>query len=269
VGNWIFLAIMGCIALLCIGVGVAVKFFKKYTWVNGLNPDGLPEEELERAGNFTFWSLIALAFCLTLMGIFGFFNSTLPFIIVIFLLLIFSVFVTTYSYSQGWGGRTRLFRGRSIRPGKQGSGGRAPGTPRGKPSRIKVVLLAVCMSIFCLAMSGILFWSFQDNSILVDNTALKITGMYGKIYPLEQIASVELMDTIDWSGSYRRNGASIGEIRKGYFELKEYGKTRVFVSSLRGPYLLVKSTGGETIVIARVNPEETLQIYNDLTQYMR
>jgi hypothetical protein len=92
-------------------------------------------------------------------------------------------------------------------------------------------------------------------------------GFYEVALPLAQIREAELRDSRPSIGK-RTNGFAFGSTLRGYFNVEGLGRTRVFVDSAKGPYLLLQTEEGA--VILRLHDESrTRRLAESLSKHMQ
>lgn len=77
------------------------------------------------------------------------------------------------------------------------------------------IIILVAVLIFIV---GLFYYSIKDNHVKIENNNLIIEGIYGDIFPLDQIENVKFIDSIP-KNIKKENGIIVGEIVKGNFEI--------------------------------------------------
>lgn len=108
---------------------------------------------------------------------------------------------------------------------------------------------------------GLKIYGFFPSKILFDNDSVRFSGMYGIEVDISDIANVNLVDNIP-AIKIRNNGFSFGPVRKGLFNLDEFGNSRMLIHSENPPYLIISISTGEKIIINFNNKNVTKDIYD-------
>ncbi len=87
--------------------------------------------------------------------------------------------------------------------------------------------------------------------------------MYGFEIGISEIDEMELSDTLP-EIKIRTNGFSFGPVKKGFFNLDKYGKTRLLIHSDTAPYLTISKSNGDKIIVNFKDGVETEKIYNKI-----
>lgn len=116
--------------------------------------------------------------------------------------------------------------------------------------------LLILMLLFVV---WIVFRGCIPSKIVVEDNAIKFTGTYGITINKEDIDGVELAYSIP-AITIRTNGLAFAGVKKGHFNLKEYGNCLLFMQNNSAPFLIIKDKKGKIIIsnnsdttITRVN----------------
>lgn len=139
-------------------------------------------------------------------------------------------------------------------------GNRAQGDAKSSGTRIIYTLIAV-------AVAGLLFYGLKPSDIEVNETSLRITGMYSEEVLLTDIETVELLEAAP-SLLVRTNGFSLGSINKGYYKVDGLGKCKVILQSANGPCMLIKTKSGKCILFGYKDANKTRVNYTTLRVYL-
>lgn len=124
-------------------------------------------------------------------------------------------------------------------------------------------ITSIIMAVTVALVGGLTIAGLVDNEVTVNHEAFKISGMYGVEWPIEEIKSVELLDTLPEVITKTNGYASSGQL-KGHFLLEEpYGSGLLFVNLKNPPYLYV-ATNKDFLILNKKNSEETKTIYESL-----
>lgn len=117
-------------------------------------------------------------------------------------------------------------------------------------------------------VGGLTVASMLENEVTIEQHQLKISGMYGDEWPIEDVKSVKLLDELP-EVIVKTNGFATEGQLKGRFRLEEpYGSGQLFVKGKTGPFLYI-STKKECIILNRADPEETQNLYQSLTEQIK
>jgi hypothetical protein len=128
-----------------------------------------------------------------------------------------------------------------------------------KRSYIISTSLLVGMSIF---IGVLMFLGYQDYQLLTKKASFEITGLYGDQWSYEEIVQVELLDEMP-EVTWKENGFGLAKMAKGFFTVKDYGSSLLFIKKDLPPYLYIELKG-EKIFINSSDSKETLGWYKDL-----
>ena len=110
---------------------------------------------------------------------------------------------------------------------------------------------------------GLITYGFFPSKTIFNNTSVIFSGMYGFEINISEIENVNLVDNIPII-KLRTNGFSFGVVKKGFFNLDKYGKSRLLINSDISPYLIISKTNGEKIIINFKDKTETEKAYNKI-----
>ena len=97
-----------------------------------------------------------------------------------------------------------------------------------------------------LLVLGLLWLGYKENELVLENNALKITGIYGETIPFNAIDSIALVNELP-EISMKSNGFALGNASKGHFTTKAGERVKLLLNKKQGPYLFVLTTEGEKI----------------------
>ena len=87
--------------------------------------------------------------------------------------------------------------------------------------------------------------------------------MYGFEISIGEIENVELSDKLP-TIKLRTNGFSLGNIKKGFFNLDKFGKSRLLIHSDLAPYLILTKNNKDKIIINFKDKIETEKTYEKI-----
>jgi hypothetical protein len=102
----------------------------------------------------------------------------------------------------------------------------------------------------------------KETEVKIAGETFEITGSYGKLFNFKDVTSIELKDTLPTIGR-KTNGAGLGEVKKGYFELDGMGNSLLFINANKGPFLYIKA-GDTQIIMNYIDGEKTKKLYQDM-----
>jgi hypothetical protein len=88
-------------------------------------------------------------------------------------------------------------------------------------------------------ISATMFLGYQDHKLIPKNDSFEITGMYGDEWKYQDILRVELMEEMP-EVTWKQNGFGLSTMAKGYFKVKEYGSSLLFIHKNSSPYLYIE-----------------------------
>jgi len=119
------------------------------------------------------------------------------------------------------------------------------------------------LGLVFLFVIGLLTYGFIPSKTIYGNDTIRFSGMYGFEISIDEIENVELTDELP-TIKIRTNGFSFGNIKKGYFNLDEFGKSRLLIHSDLAPYLILTKNNGDKIIINFKEKIETEKIYEKI-----
>lgn len=125
--------------------------------------------------------------------------------------------------------------------------------------RSVVIIVAIVISVVTVT---VLERSDKSSQIEVKDSMLHISGMYGRDIPMEDIATMKVLDEMPVM-AMRTNGSSFKNKNKGHFLTTDDEKCMLFVTYNGGPYIELR-TADELIYLNRETPEETKMLIEEL-----
>lgn len=117
-------------------------------------------------------------------------------------------------------------------------------------------------SVF-LFVIGLIAYGFIPSKAVYSNDTIRFSGMYGFEIRVGEIDSVELCDKLPII-KMRTNGFSFGNIKKGFFYLEQFDKSRLLIHSALAPYLILSKNNGEVIIVNFKDKIETKRTYEKI-----
>lgn len=146
--------------------------------------------------------------------------------------------------------------------GRDSSGVLTPEQKKKKYSKLTWVIVGVSM-VFVVV---ILLLASKPTEIEVGEETISISGMYGRIIPMSEIVSVELLEEMP-PVAMRTNGSSTGKYNKGHFRLKNGENCLLFIRN-QSPYIELRTTDN-LYYINGDTKEETLGILSKIKEKIR
>lgn len=119
------------------------------------------------------------------------------------------------------------------------------------------------LGLVFLFVIGLITYGFIPSKTIYGNDTIRFSGMYGFEISIDEIENVELTDELP-TIKIRTNGFSFGNIKKGYFNLDEFGKSRLLIHSDLAPYLILTKNNGDKIIINFKDKIETEKTFNKI-----
>ncbi|MDD4199275.1 MAG: DUF3784 domain-containing protein [Paludibacter sp.] len=130
-----------------------------------------------------------------------------------------------------------------------------------KTKRTKLTYFVLGLAF--LFVIGLITYGFNPSKTIYGNDTIRFSGMYGFEVSIGEIENVELSDKIP-AIKIRTNGFSFGSIKKGFFNLDKFGKSRLLIHSDLAPYLILSKNNGEKIIINFKDKIETEKTYDKI-----
>lgn len=122
------------------------------------------------------------------------------------------------------------------------------------------------ISTIFLFIVGIMAYGMIPTKIIIDQQNVQIKGMYGMEIPIKEISTIILKENIP-TITLRTNGFSVGNIHKGYYNLIELGKCKLYLQSNKGPYIIISLNTGTRIIINFSTQNKTIEKFNALKKF--
>jgi hypothetical protein len=104
----------------------------------------------------------------------------------------------------------------------------------------------------------------EEPQTIIGADFVEFTGMYGAAYKFSDIHEIRLDDSMP-AATYKYNGAGLGEVKKGDYEVEGLGRCRLFVMSETGPYVVIGTTNGYVIINYKES-KKTKELYQSLQE---
>jgi hypothetical protein len=114
-----------------------------------------------------------------------------------------------------------------------------------------------------LFVIGLITYGFIPSKTIYGDDTIRFSGMYGFEISISDIENIELSDKLP-TIKIRTNGFSFGNVKKGFFNLDKYGKSRLLIHSDLAPYLILSKNNGNKIIINFKDRIETEKTYDKI-----
>lgn len=132
---------------------------------------------------------------------------------------------------------------------------------KNKTKRTK--LTYIILGLVAVFVIGLFTYGYSPTRVDVSNNMIKFSGMYGFEMNVSDIDNVELSEMIP-NIKTRTNGFSSGVVKKGFFNLDKFGKTRLLISSNKSPYLILTKNNSDKIIVNFKDKTETEKLFGDI-----
>jgi uncharacterized membrane protein SirB2 len=130
-----------------------------------------------------------------------------------------------------------------------------------KTKRTKITYFI--LGLVVVFVIGLFTYGYLPSKAVISDNIIKISGMYGFEMNVSDIDNVELSDLIP-NIKTRTNGFSSGVVKKGFFNLDTFGKTRLLTNSDKPPYLIISKNNSDMIIINFKDKTETEQLFGEI-----
>ncbi len=110
---------------------------------------------------------------------------------------------------------------------------------------------------------GLITYGFIPTKTIYGNNTIRFTGMYGFEVSIDEITNVELSDTLP-TIKIRTNGFSLGSIKKGFFNLDKFGKSKLLIHSDIAPYLILSKINKDKVIMNFKDKNETETLHDKI-----
>jgi Domain of unknown function (DUF3784) len=125
---------------------------------------------------------------------------------------------------------------------------------------IRTGLIITSFVVFVSLIAGFLYYGTRSPEFSILEKELKISGFYGMSVAMDSVSVVESIPKI----LQRTNGFAYYHTLKGKFNLEEYGPSILFLRSLTGPFILIRTRRGALIIINSESRDETESLFSRL-----
>ena len=134
---------------------------------------------------------------------------------------------------------------------------------KNKDKTKRAKLTYIILGLVAVFVIGLLTYGYLPTKVNVSDNMIKFSGMYGFETSISDIDKVELSDKIPHIKT-RTNGFSSGLVKKGFFNLDNFGKTRLLISSNKSPYLIITKYNSDKIIVNFKDKTETKKLFGEI-----
>ena len=119
-----------------------------------------------------------------------------------------------------------------------------------KNTKEMVMYLGVFVGLLVLltaVLVPLLYFGSKPAEYFIQDGILRISGDYGEEIKLSDIVSITKEEKIP-EIQFRSNGSALGNVKKGYFQLKDIGQTKLFIESKEPPFIFLNVNSGLRIL---------------------
>ena len=110
---------------------------------------------------------------------------------------------------------------------------------------------------------GLIAYGFIPSKVILSKDSVQFSGMYGIEIKVAEIDNVKLVNNLP-EIKMRTSGFSFGTVKKGFFDLNEFGKCRLLIHSENPPYLIISKGNGEKTIINFKEKSVTESTYTEI-----
>lgn len=134
---------------------------------------------------------------------------------------------------------------------------------KNKDKTKRTKLTYIILGLVAVFVIGLFTYGYLPSKFDISNNTIKFSGMYGFEINVSDIDNVELSDLIP-NIKTRTNGFSSGSVKKGFFNLDKFGKTRLLISSNKSPYLIMTKNNSGKIIVNFKDKTETEKLFREI-----
>ena len=136
-----------------------------------------------------------------------------------------------------------------------------------KRIHLKQVLVICVGLVIGLSIAGFaLIGGSRPTDFILNDTELRITGMYGETIAISDIQGVVLQDSLP-TGLIRTNGAAVGGVLKGNFEASGT-KMKIFADTSSSQFIYLYTESGDLFIINHRSSDDTNTLYLRLKSFV-
>tara|TARA_Y100001972_G_scaffold119832_1_gene161592 strand:- start:1718 stop:2431 length:714 start_codon:yes stop_codon:yes gene_type:complete len=131
-------------------------------------------------------------------------------------------------------------------------------------SKTGMIIGVVVISVSAVLVTVLIFTGSRSPQFEVTGNQLNISGMYGLETKVSSVKLLEELPTI----KMKTNGFSLGENKRGNFNLEEFGQCKLFIESMTGPFIYIE-TSEKPIIVSTKSRAKTEELLVELQQNLK
>lgn len=112
--------------------------------------------------------------------------------------------------------------------------------------KTKTIISMIFMFLIFFGITGMFYYSLQDNILEINTNSIEIKGDYGIEIPKNEIKSIELVNELP-KISIKTNGFALENVKKGYFKTKDGEKVKLLINTINPPFIYIVTKENEKI----------------------
>ena len=134
---------------------------------------------------------------------------------------------------------------------------------KNKDKTKRAKLTYIILGLVAVFVIGLFTYGYSPSKVDISNNMIKLSGMYGFEMNVSELDNVEPSDLIP-DIKTRTNGFSSGDVKKGFFNLDKFGKTRLLISSNKSPYVIMTKNNKDKIIVNFKDKSETEKLFKEI-----
>ena len=134
---------------------------------------------------------------------------------------------------------------------------------KNKDKTKRAKLTYIILGLVAVFVIGLFTYGYLPSKAEISGNMIRFSGMYGIEMNVSNIDNVELSEMIP-SIKTRTNGFSSGVVKKGFFNLDKFGKTRLLINSNKSPYLILTKNNSDKIIVNFKDKTETEKLFGEI-----
>ena len=134
---------------------------------------------------------------------------------------------------------------------------------KNKDKTKRAKLTYIILGLVAVFVIGLFTYGYLPSKAEISDNMIRFSGMYGIEMNVSDIDNVELSEMIP-NIKTRTNGFSSGAVKKGFFNLDKFGKTRLLISSNKSPYLIMTKNNSDKIIVNFKDKTKTEKLFGEI-----
>lgn len=131
--------------------------------------------------------------------------------------------------------------------------------------RKRSYIFSTSIALVVLIFLGVLsYFGYQEYKLVAGRSTFEVSGMYGDKWKYSDIERIELLEKMP-EVTFKQNGFGLSTMAKGYFKVKGYGSSLLFIQKGSSPCVYIKMKK-QKIFINGSTAEQTRAWYNVLNR---